>query len=118
MIFILAVILLGFPRELPGARETRDEQIKEGNIRKSKNTAKPSLKMILPELRNLLTNWTFLFNSLGLTATLLYAGGLIPFYPKILQLKFGLLPENTGYLLGAILTPSMAGKERLGDQVV
>ena len=103
-------MILGFPREFPGSREMREEHIKKGNIRKVKNSVKPTLKMILPELKDLLTNWTFLFNTLGMTATMLYVGGLISFYPKILFLKFGILPQKIGYVLGAVMTPSMAGK--------
>ena len=89
----------------------REKHIKKGNIRRTKNDRKPSLKIILPELKDLLTNWTFLFNTLGLTATLLYVGALMPFYPKILVLKFGLVPEKIGYILGSMMTPAMAGKE-------
>jgi hypothetical protein len=114
-IFIFSIMILGFPREFPGSREMREEHIKKGNIRKVKNSVKPTLKMILPELKDLLTNWTFLFNTLGLTATLLYVGGLISFYPKILFLKFGILPQKIGYVLGAVMTPSMAGKREERD---
>jgi hypothetical protein len=110
LIFILSILLLGFPRELPGAKEMREEQIKKGNIRKVKNSEKPTLKRILPELRDLLKNGTFMFNTLGLTATLFYVGALFPFYPKILLLKFGVIPENVGYVLGTMITPCMAGK--------
>ena len=88
----------------------REEHIKKGHIRKVKNSEKPNLRMILPELKELLTNWTFLFNSLGLAIGLIYTGALVPFYPKILQLKFGLRPDETGYYLGILLSPSMAGK--------
>ena len=109
-IFIFSLLLLGFPRELPGAKEMREEHIKKGNIRKKKNSSKPTLKQLLPELKDILTNWTFLFNTLGLTATLLYVGALVPFYPKILLLKFGLTPEMIGYVMGALMTPSMASK--------
>ncbi len=110
VIFIFSILLLGFPRELPGARKMREEHIKKGNIRKVKNSGRPTLKTILPELRDMLTNWTFLFNALGVTATVFYFGALIPFYPKILMLKFGVLQEKIGYVLGSMMTPSMAGK--------
>ena len=88
----------------------REEHIKKGHIRKVKNSEKPSLRKILPELKELLTNWTFLFNSLGVGIIFIYAGALLSFYPKILQLKFGLRPDETGYYLGVLLSPSMAGK--------
>ena len=90
----------------------REEQIKRGNIRRATKTGKPTLKMILPELKDLLTNWTFLFSTLGLSAIILYAGAILPFYPKVLLLKFGVTAEKVGYVLGAALTPSMGGKCR------
>jgi hypothetical protein len=111
LIFILSILLLGFPRELPGAKEMREEQIKKGNIRKVKNSEKPTLKRILPELRDLLTNGTFMFNTLGVTATVFYFGAVIPFYPKILSLKFRLLSEKIGYILGTLLVPCTASKQ-------
>ena len=87
----------------------RKEHIKKGNIRKAQKTEKPTLKTLLPDLKDVLTNWTFLFNTLGLTATLFYVGALVPFIPKVLLLKFGVTPEKVGYVLGATLTPAMAG---------
>ena len=107
----MSILLLGFPRELPGAKELREEQIKKGNIRKVKNSGKPTLKQILPELKDMLTNGTFMFNTLGVTAAVFYFGAVVPFYPKILLLKFRLLPEKIGYILGTLMTPCTAGKQ-------
>ncbi|XP_028411530.1 solute carrier organic anion transporter family member 4A1-like isoform X2 [Dendronephthya gigantea] len=118
VIFVFSLLILGFPRELPGAKKKREEHIKKGNIRRTKIDRKPSLRIIIPELKDLLTNWTFLFNTLGLTATLLYVGALMPFIPKILMLKFGLLPEQIGYILGSLMTPSMAVGITIGTLVL
>ena len=107
---VFSFLLLGFPRELPGAREMREEQIKNGNIRKATKAGKPTLKMLLPELKDILTNWTFLFNTLAQVTVMWYYGAMLPFYPKILLLKFGVTSEQIGYVLGAALTPSMGGK--------
>ena len=107
--FFPSILLLGFPRELPGAREMREKQIKKGNIRRASKTGKPTLKMILPELKDLLTNWTFLFNALAVTAIVLFFGSILPFYPKVLLLKFGVTSEKIGYVLGATLSPAMGG---------
>ena len=93
----------------------REEQIKRGNIRRATKTGKPTLKMILPELKDLLTNWTFLFSTLGLSAIILYAGALVPFYAKVLLLKFGVTAEKVGYVLGAALTPAMGGRCRCSE---
>ena len=114
IILVSSLLVLGFPRELPGAKERRQEHINKGNLRKANNLKKPSLKKILPELKNLLTNWTFVFNTLGLTSTLLYFGAVAPFIPKILQMKFGLKPENTGYALALMVTPTTASTLIMG----
>ena len=110
LILLSSFIVLGFPRVLPGAKETRQKHIEEGNIKKANSLQKPSLKRLLPELKSLLTNWTFLFNTLGITTTVLFFGSLAPFLPKVLQLKFGLKPEETGYVLGAMLIPTMSSR--------
>ena len=90
----------------------REEQIKNGNIRKATKTGKPTLKMLLPELKDMLTNWTFFFNTLAQVAVIWYFGAIISFYPKILLLKFGVTSEQIGYILGAALAPSIGSKCR------
>ena len=91
--------MFGFPRALPGARERRLQHIREGNIKPSNNVQQPSLKKIPFELKELLKNWTYLFNALALTCLLLYAGGLITFFTKILRIKFGLDGVEAGYIV-------------------
>ncbi|XP_046848352.1 LOW QUALITY PROTEIN: solute carrier organic anion transporter family member 4A1-like [Xenia sp. Carnegie-2017] len=115
---IFSILLLAFPRELPGSREVRKEEIEKGNLRPAKSAIKPTMKKLLPELKDLLTNWTFIFNTLGLTSTLLFIGALIPFYPKILIVKFGVLPEKVGYVLGSIMAPTMIVGIVIGSAVV
>ena len=91
----------------------REEHIKKGNIRKAQKTETPTLKTLLPDLKDILTNWTFLFTSLGLSSTLFYVGAHGPFYPKILLMKFGVTSEKIGYVLGAMFTPAMGGNQEL-----
>ena len=88
----------------------REEHIKKGNIRKAQKTEKPTLKTLLPDLKDILTNWTFLFNTLGMTATVFFMGALGPFLPKVLLLKFGVTSEQVGYVIGATITPAMGSK--------
>lgn len=109
-IILCSILILAFPRELPGAKERRQKHIREGNVRKANDSKKAKLKEIFPQLKHLLTNWTFLFNALGVTASIFLTGSLIPFLTKIIQVKFGLNPAETGYLLSAIVTPALAGK--------
>ena len=60
------------------------------------------MKDLLPELKNLFKNWTFLFNGLGLTATLLYGGSVTVFVAKIFRLKFGLDPVKASYVVSLL----------------
>ena len=109
LFFLLGIIILGFPSLLPGAKERREKLIRKGTLDTKRKIEEVKLKEILPELKSLLSNWTFLFNSLGLSGTFIYSASLVPFLGKILQLKFGLDPVSNGYLLSAIMTPTIAG---------
>ena len=103
-------MFLGFPREMPGAKERRLEHIHQGHIRHGDATEKPRLKNILPELKNLLTNWTYLFNTIGLTFGLLYGASLTVFASKIFRLKFGLNPVKSGYVLSGLIVTGVSCK--------
>ena len=101
--------MLGFPKQMPGAKEIRQEAMKKGHVRKENSLKTPSLRMLLPELWSLFTNWTFIFNTFGLTILMLLAGGLLPFLPKSIMLLYGLKPEQAGYALALMLSPTMIG---------
>ena len=110
LLFIfLAIAILGFPSSLPGAKERRQKYIREGIVNKKSSKKEAKLKEILPEFKSLLVNWTFLFNSLGVSAALMFGGGLIPFLGKILQLKFDLDVVSNGYVLSVTLLPTILG---------
>ena len=109
LFFLLAITISGFPSSLPGAKERREKHIREGNLNKKSDIKEARLKEILPELKSLLLNRTLLFNTLGVSVGLIFIGSLIPFLGKILQLKFGLDPVKNGYLLSAVMTPTVMG---------
>ena len=109
LIIIWSLVILGFPRELPGARESRLRHIEQGHLRKPNAVHTPSLKMILPDLKSLLTNWTFIFNVIGAIFTSLYLGAMVPFLPKILIAKFDLKPDQIGYAMAVMTAPFILG---------
>ena len=82
---------------MPGARERRQKHVQKGHIKASTNAQEPSLKKIPFELKELLRNSTYFFNVLGMTCLLFYVGALLPFYPKILRMKFGVSGVQAGY---------------------
>ncbi|XP_028397690.1 solute carrier organic anion transporter family member 4A1-like [Dendronephthya gigantea] len=109
LFLFLAIVVSGFPRSLPGAKERREKHIREGNLRKENRRKEANLKGIIPELKSLILNWTFLFNSLGVSVGFTFMGGLVPFLGKILQLKFDLDSVSSGYLISATFIPTTVG---------
>ena len=109
LFFLLAITLSGFPSSLPGAKERREKHIREGNLNKKSDSNEARLKEILPELKSLFMNWTFLFSTLGLSVAAIFFYSFVPFLGKIVQLKFGLDPVSNGYLLSTVLTPTIMG---------
>ena len=91
--------MLGFPREMPGARERRQKHVRAGNIKPSNDVQRPSLRNIPSELKELLANLTYLFNMLGMTSLLFFVGAIVTFYAKILRIKFGVSSVQSGYIV-------------------
>ena len=106
----IAGLLLGFPRELPGAKRIREEAQKEGQVPKKDERIQGNLKDILPATLQLLKAPVFIFNSLAVTSGSLFGAGIASFLAKILQLKFGLSSLITGAVIGAVLVPGTVGK--------
>ena len=102
--------LLGFPRELPGAKERREKLIKERSIPSKDHNIKENLKGIIPATKQLLKNPVFVFNALGLTATTFGSAGVAPFIVKVLHLKFNLNLAFAGLAIGIALIPGAGGK--------
>jgi hypothetical protein len=109
LIVLFSFIMLGFPSAMPGARERRLRHIREGNI-KPGNDVQPCLRKLPSELKELLKNWTFLFNTLGLTCFLFYFGAAAVFFSKILRVKFGLDAVKAGYFFAIINISGAVGK--------
>ena len=101
-VLLCSVIFLGFPREMPGAKQRRLKHIQQGHLPDTDGVERARMKDLLPELKNLFKNWTFLFNGLGLTATLLYGGSVTVFVAKIFRLKFGLDPVKASYVVSLL----------------
>ena len=107
----IAGLLLGFPRELPGAKRICEEAQKEGQVPKKDERIQGNLKDILPATLQLLKRPVFIFNSLAVTAGSLFGAGIASFLAKILQLKFGLSSLITGTVIGTVLVPGTVGKK-------
>ena len=109
-ILLCSVIFLGFPREMPGAKQRRLEHIQQGHMLKADGMEKPRIRDLLPELKNLLKNWTFLFNGLGVTGLALYGASAAVFISKIFRLKFGLDPVRASYIVSLLSVTGIGRK--------
>lgn len=109
VMFVGAIFVLGFPRELPGSKEMRDKAIEEGDLPKKDNKLRGKLRDILPATVQLLKNPTYMFNTLAVTAESLIGAGLGAFIAKFAQLKFGIDPGLAGITLGTVFVLCAAG---------
>ncbi|XP_068755616.1 solute carrier organic anion transporter family member 4A1-like [Montipora capricornis] len=109
IMFLIAILLLGFPRELPGSAEMRARAIKEGQLPKEDQKIKGKWKDIIPATTLLIKNPTFLFNSLAITAHSLYGAAVSAFLAKFAQVKFAVNPAVNGISLGAVFLVAASG---------
>lgn len=109
VIFVCAIVILGFPRELPGSKEMRDKAIEEGNLPKSDHRLQGSLKDIVPATTKLLKNPTYMFNTMATTAGSFFGAGLGAFISKFAELKFNPNPGLAGVTLGVVFLVGATG---------
>lgn len=107
--FLVAVLILGFPRELPGSAEMREQAIKEGHLPKKDHKLRGRLRDMIPATMQLIKNPTYVFNTLALTAGSLYGSGLSAFMAKYAELKFAVSPGFAGFTLGTVFIVGAAG---------
>lgn len=110
LMFLTAVITLGFPRELPRSAEMREKAIQDGHLPKKDPKLKGTFRDIIPATLQLLKNPTYMFNSLAITAGSLYGGGISAFIAKFAEIKFNVNPAITGFTLGTVFVVGAAGK--------
>jgi len=118
LMFLVAVLILGFPRELPGSAEMREQAIKEGHLPKKDHKLRGRLRDMIPATMQLIKNPTYVFNTLALTAGSLYGSGLSAFMAKYAELKFAVSPGFAGFTLGTVFIVGAAGGIVLGGVVV
>ena len=107
---VSAFVILGFPRELPGSQQMRQNAIKEGNLPKKDIKFQGKMKEIVPATAQLLKNPTFVFNTLALTAGSLFGGGIGIFIAKFSQLNYGINPVVAGLTLGIVFLLGASGE--------
>lgn len=96
LLLCTSIALLGYPREMPGAREQRLAAIREGLLPPRDEHIQGRLKDILPATKAILTNKVFMFNTCAFCCTTLIATGLGPFVSKFIQSQFGKSSSTAG----------------------
>ncbi|XP_078358479.1 solute carrier organic anion transporter family member 4A1-like [Oculina patagonica] len=118
LLLCTSIALLGYPKEMPGAREQRMAAIKEGLLPPRDEHIQGRLKDILPATKAILTNKTFMLNTCAFCCTTLIATGLGPFVSKFIQSQFGKSSSTAGILSGIVIIPGTAGGIFLGSYLV
>jgi len=103
---------------MPGAREMRQQAIREGTLRPEDNRLQGKISDIIPATLTLFKNMTFIFNTLALTATMVISTGLGPFVVKYLQAQFGVSTMKAGVASGIALIPGTTGGIFLGSYLM
>ncbi|XP_028402271.1 solute carrier organic anion transporter family member 4A1-like isoform X2 [Dendronephthya gigantea] len=106
--FLVGVINLGMPEHISSQlNDAEIEEIKRIDDKERDLTLKEKVLKIPKILGELLTNWTFVFNSLAFNSTLMFAEGLAPFIAKILILRFGVKIQDVGKVLNISIVPPL-----------
>ena len=104
-----AVVILGFPERLPGARAMRIKNMQEGIIPRNdpKITKQPS--GIFYATASLLKNKAYIFNTLALSCIVFYLAALGPFLIRVIMIKYGTHPTKVALPFGMVLLTGSAG---------
>ncbi|XP_013188543.2 solute carrier organic anion transporter family member 4A1 [Amyelois transitella] len=116
---IVAVPLLAFPYELPGADEIRASKVSEAHEgAASKSAAFSALHELPKAAAALLKNPTFMFLNLAGASEGMLISGFAAFLPKLIENQFAVNASEAALLLGVITVPAGGGGTFLGGWLV
>lgn len=116
---IVALPLLAFPYELPGAADIRAAKISEAHEgAASKSAAFSALHELPRAAAALLRNPTFLFLNLAGASEGMLISGFAAFLPKLIENQFAVRASEAALLLGVITVPAGGGGTFLGGWLV
>ncbi|XP_026758788.2 solute carrier organic anion transporter family member 4A1 isoform X2 [Galleria mellonella] len=116
---IVAIPLLAFPHELPGAEEIRASKVSEAHEGAATKSAAFSALHELPRAAAaLLRNPTFLFLNLAGASEGMLISGFAAFLPKLIENQFAVSASEAALLLGVITVPAGGGGTFLGGWLV
>ncbi|XP_034253662.1 solute carrier organic anion transporter family member 4A1 [Thrips palmi] len=118
--FLLAIPLLAFPFEMPGAAELRAERVSEAHGVSSSSTTEAFSKLReLPQaFRALIANPAFFFLNLAGASEGLLLSGFAAFLPKLIENQFSVAASRAALLMGLVTVPAGGGGTFLGGYLV
>lgn len=106
----LSIPFFFYPRELPESADIRKERAKENafvsNQQTKEKTLVDTLKLFPRQLKDIVTNLSFMFITGAHASIFIVVSGLVAFAPKYFESQFGLSPSLSGIIVGAISIPS------------
>ncbi|XP_064596703.1 solute carrier organic anion transporter family member 4C1-like [Liolophura sinensis] len=119
MALLLSVLLMGLPRELPGAREIRATRVSEAHQSGKGKTKTPgsSFKDLPQVTMMLLKNPTFMLMALAGSSENLVVSGFSTFTAKFIQNQFGQTAGFSAILMGVMAVPGATGGFLLGGVI-
>ncbi|XP_075991572.1 organic anion transporting polypeptide 26F isoform X2 [Anticarsia gemmatalis] len=115
---IVALPLMAFPYELPGAKEIREAKVSEAHESASKSAAFSALHELPKAAGALLRNPTFMFLNLAGASEGMLISGFAAFLPKLIENQFAVNASEAALLLGVITVPAGGGGTFLGGWLV
>lgn len=118
--FLLAIPLLAFPVEMPGAAELRAERVSEAHGVSSSSTTEAFSKLReMPQaFRALIVNPAFFFLNLAGASEGLLLSGFAAFLPKLIENQFSVAASRAALLMGLVTVPAGGGGTFLGGYLV
>ncbi|XP_050346864.1 solute carrier organic anion transporter family member 4A1 [Nymphalis io] len=116
---VVALPLLAFPYELPGAAEIRASKISEAHEgAATKSAAFSALRELPKATAALFKNPTFMFLNLAGASEGMLISGFAAFLPKLIENQFAVNASQAAMLLGVITVPAGGGGTFLGGWLV
>ncbi|XP_038207850.1 solute carrier organic anion transporter family member 4A1 isoform X1 [Zerene cesonia] len=114
----VALPLLAFPHELPGAAEIRAAKVSEAHESATTSGAFSALRELPRAAAALLRNPTFMFLNLAGASDGLLISGFAAFLPKLIENQFAVSASQAALLLGVITVPAGGGGTFAGGWLV
>ncbi|CAK1601566.1 unnamed protein product [Parnassius mnemosyne] len=116
---VVAIPLLAFPYELPGAAEIRASKVCEAHEGAASKSAAFSALHELPQATvALMRNPTFVFLNLAGASEGMLISGFAAFLPKLIENQFAVSASEAALLLGVITVPAGGGGTFIGGWLV